>query len=442
MSDMDQRLKQALGEQTEGVRVVADLAERAIDRDRSNRRRELGVAALAAGLVLAVAVPVGWGALRPTDVRPLPVGPSRTTAPTTQPSPSSSRTPTTPTPTAVPTLTADGAPAPVTLRPADGEVTGSTPEAYVVDGVIHDGATQVRLQSTKIQAGRLTRLAGGRWIVSSGGTGVAYVVDSTGASVARIDGADYVAAQDGTLYVVADDRGNLTAYDPQGGRVAALGVAACDCPEQPDAYSPGLVPVGIVGSTVYANRGNLPGAIAWDVTSGDTQRIEGHLTAVNAAQRTALVSPDPAAAEKQVCNELRELPSGTTRWRLCAPLVFRSFSTDGSYLLATGYIDGLDESQLNPDRSFRYGGLVVVRTSDAAVVLEGGGDGGGRATGSPVTYRMGDDAAITVQVGGANGKRTLQRCTLQGDCEVVAPSRGRADPDIPEGEDPYFLSDN
>ena len=58
-----------------------------------------------------------------------------------------------------------------------------------------------------------------------------------------------------------------------------------------------------------------------------------------------------------------------------------------------------------------------------------------------MTYRMGDDGSLTVQVAVTPAERNLQRCTLDGDCDVVAPSRPRWS-DIPEGDDPYFLSTN
>ena len=43
---------------------------------------------------------------------------------------------------------------------------------------------------------------------------------------------------------------------------------------------------------------------------------------------------------------------------------------------------------------------------------------------------------------GTDGTRSLQRCTLDGACKVVAPRRPRDQVDIPEGDDPYHLSTN
>ncbi|WP_374971155.1 hypothetical protein [Terrabacter sp. BE26] len=446
MNDVDPNLKDVLGHRAAGVRVVASLAERAIERDRSQRRRQLAAGALAAALVLAVAVPVGWGALRATDGRPFPVGPSQSTSlPSGLPSPSSPRTttPTTadPTPTAIPTLTADGAPAPVTLKPATGDRTGPASVPYVADGVIHDGARQIRLTG-KVLGGSLARLAGGHWLVAQGETGVLHVVDSAGATLVRLGGQATKVAADGSLFVV-EQLGTLTAYDANGTLVRTLRSTSCDCTPEgvSDADSPGYDVVGIIGSVVYANRGFTGQAIAWDVETGVRRPVAGSLELVDAARGTALVPVAQKAGSKQACTELRELASGRVLWQLCGPLVFRSFSTNGDYLLATGYSDGLEASQLNPDRSFRYGSLVVVRTSDAAIVLEGGSTDAGTTTPSPVTYRMGEDGSLTVQVGTTAGRRNLQRCTLDGHCEVVAPNLPRWS-DIPEGDDPYFLSAN
>ncbi|WP_020141609.1 hypothetical protein [Terracoccus sp. 273MFTsu3.1] len=441
MNPDDPGLEQVLAERGEGVRVVADLAQRAIARDRSNRRRELGAAALAAGLVLAVAVPVAWSAVRPTGERPLPVGPSEsTTAPTGRPSTPTGTPSTAPTPTAIPTLSADGAPVP-TVRLATGEPTATTNVPYLADGVIHDGTQQIALTG-KLTGGSLSRLAGGRWLVAQGETGVHYVVSRAGATVVRLDGETSTVNADGSVFVI-ESRGSLTAYDAAGKRLRRLASTTCDCTPDgvSDAESPGYDAVGIVGAVVYANRGYTGRAVAWDVAAGTRRDVSGSLALVDAARFTALVAPDPNVPHRETCHELRDLASGRTLWRLCGPLLFRSFSADGAYLLATGHIDGLDESQLNPDGTSRYGGLVVIRTSDASIVLEGGIDDPG-GVGSPVSYRMGDDERITVQVGSTTGDRDLQRCTLDGACEVVDVGRPRWNPDIPEGDDPYFLSAN
>ena len=78
MNSIDPRLKDVLDEQGHRVHVsVPDLADRAIARDRRNRRREVALMAAGAALALAIAVPVAVdlvGSNRATQV-PAP-GPS------------------------------------------------------------------------------------------------------------------------------------------------------------------------------------------------------------------------------------------------------------------------------------------------------------------------------------------------------------------------------
>jgi hypothetical protein len=447
--DDDPLLRSALDQQGARVRIGAGLADRAIARDRSQRRRRAGMAALGAGLVLAIAVPIAWSATRPTDIPPVPATPTQPTtqAPSTTatPSPTSTGgTPSTtpappptstasPTPTAVPTVTADGSPALSVLRPASGEPTATTNVPYVIDGVIHDGARTIRLEETGHE-GPIARLEGGRWLVVGKQTITTLVVDADGATLAKLSGWA-VAGDDGSLFVIADFNGDLRAYDSSGRLVDTLPVSTCQCGSGSD---PGrYTTIGIIGSVVYANRGGKDAAVAWDVTSGTRRALKGRVELVNTARRTALMAAGVTRAG--LCHELRDLVTGRTFWRICGPLSFRSFSSDGAYLLASGWIDGLGEAQRNPDGSYRYGTLVVVRASDAAIVLDSGGGG---AAGTAVTYRMGDDETLTVQVGFPAGTRDLQRCTLTGECEVVAPGRPRLQADVPMGDDPYYLSVN
>ena len=441
MNPIDRSLREMLEERGESVHVVGNLADRAIERDRANRRRQVTGAALGAGLVLAVAVPIGWSAMGTTD-RQIPVGPSQSTTVPTPPASTPSRAATSaPAPTSIPTITADGASALANLRTATGEVTGGTAIAYQIDNVIHNGTQTIELPG-KAQAGRLARLAGGGWLVAGDQTFKVLVLDGDGKTLVELNGRPVV-ADDGTLFALSDLDGNLHAYDSRGKRLGDLDASTCACPVEGAgaAGNPGYEAVGIIGATVYATRGFTGDSVAWDVDTGRTRPIDGFLALVNARQRTALVTPDPNAASRSYCQELRELDTGETRWRLCGPIIFRSFSSDGSHLLGSGIIDGLDHSQLNPDGTFRYGGLVVVRTEDAAIVLEGRGDSTTGA-GSPVDYRMGADGSITVEVGGVTGQRNLQVCSLDGACELVAPDRPRLYPDIPGTVDPYFLSDN
>lgn len=431
MSDIDQRLKQAFGEHTEGVRVVADLAERAIARDRSNRRRELGVAALGAGLVLAVAVPVGWGALRPTDVRPLPVGPSvATTAPTAptgrpSPAPSSSRVTTAPTPTAIPTLRPTGAPDAVRLTPATGPVTAATDVGYVVDGVFHLGATSVALPADLHDTAYVARLGDG--LIVSGPDG--YVVvgpDGRRGTVIASSQQTPRVSEDLTHVLLSDADGALVYADSRGTRLRTLPPGS--------ATESGYSPAGLVGTTAYAARPGTGASVAWDVVTGRVVPVRGELSLVNATSGVGLaaIGGDVAADGSNFCNALIDLTSGRELWRLCGPLRFVGFSADGTHLLATGHVDGLDP--------WRFESLVVVRASDGAIVLQGGGLRAD-AKDDVVSARMGADQRLTLQVW--NGEtRDLQRCGLDGRCEVVGAARALPNPGVPEASGPYVLSDN
>jgi hypothetical protein len=306
---------------------------------------------------------------------------------------------------------------------------------YLLGDVIHDRSRTIRIQAEG-RWGSLWRLSNDGWLVTDADTLVSTVLDSTGLPLTEITGTTRVSAS-GLLIAASDVRGNLRAHDNLGASVASLDVKTCDCSS--GSGGSGYEVVGVVNTTVYANRGDLDGSVAWDVSTGQTRRLPFRLSVVDPATETAAVLT-PGAEPRTSCLELRDLLTLRARWRLCGPLLPRGFSSNGLYLLATGYIDGVNQSQLNPDGTFRYGGLVVVRTSDGSIVLEGGA---GSASGerSPVSYRMGDDSNLVVQVDSPTGLRDLQRCTLEGTCEVVAPGSPRT-VDIPEGEDPYVLSDN
>ncbi|WP_323095497.1 hypothetical protein [Intrasporangium sp. YIM S08009] len=440
MSHFDPELKDVLERRSEGVHVVADLAERAIRRDAQLRRRRAAAVGVAAAFVLAVGVPVGWAALGPTPDRTVPVAPS-TTRPTDLPTPSVPVMPptsTSPTPTSTPTLTADGSPAPANLRPATGDPTAATDIPYLAGGVIHDGTKEHPLGSS-VSRDYLATLPGGRWLVQRAKTGDYQVLQPLDLPTMQLGSGKATVAADGQLIVI-ERLGTLRVYDGSGTWVRTLPASACDCAVSGSGgSSPGFEAVGVIDGVVYANRGFRGDAVAWDILDNDVRPVKHRLALVDAATGTALVAPDPNKPSTRTCHDLVDLASDRTRWRLCGPLLFRSFSADGQYLLATGEIDGLDDSQLNPDRSFTYGGLVVVRTSDASVVLEGRGDVA-TGVGSPVSYRMGADGTITVQVGSTGGTRSLQRCTLDGSCEVVGRARPRDQVDIPEGDDPYVIS--
>ncbi|MEP7333106.1 MAG: hypothetical protein ABI692_13560, partial [Terracoccus sp.] len=75
------------------------------------------------------------------------------------------------------------------------------------------------------------------------------------------------------------------------------------------------------------------------------------------------------------------------------------------------------------------------------VVLQGGGDGS-QATASVTSARFGADGSITAQVTAADQQRGLQRCSIEGQCEVVGAAGPSWEPDIPESAGPFVWAEN
>ncbi|NUO90814.1 MAG: hypothetical protein HOQ18_08330, partial [Dermatophilaceae bacterium] len=98
----------------------------------------------------------------------------------------------------------------------------------------------------------------------------------------------------------------------------------------------------------------------------------------------------------------------------------------------TGHVDGF--------RDWLFGSLVVVRASDGAIVLQGGGRQAD-AEDDVVGARMGADHQLTVQIWNGD-RRSLQRCGLDGACEVVGAARPLPNPGVPDDPGPYILSEN
>jgi len=430
MSDVDPNLRDVLGDRAAGVRVVAGLAERAIERDRSNRRRRLAAGALAAGLVLAVAVPVGWGALRATDVRPLPVGPSQsTTLPTGRPSPSSPRTTgapaTAPTPTSIPTLRPTGAPDAAQLAPATGAPTAATDAGYVVDGVFHRGTTTIALPPDLRTPSFVARLGDGLLVSGPQGWVVVGQDGRKGQVITASQQPPHVAAD--LQHVLLNDAGGTLVYADSTGRTLAT--------LAPKPTESGYYAAGLIHTTAYAARPDTGTSIAWDVATGRVTPLKGELSAVNAVTATGIAyqKADARPDGSNSCNALVDLASGRDLWRMCAPLRFLGFSEDGAYLLATGHVDGLSP--------WRFPSLVVIRASDGHIVLQGlqGGvlrsDPGNGGVGA----QLGGDERLTLQA--ANGPEgTLQSCGVDGSCAVVGAARRLpADPATPG---PYIVSTN
>lgn len=443
MNDIDPRLKATLDERGQGVRVVSDLAERAIARNRSNRRRELGVAALGAGLVLAVAVPLTWSVVGTTRSSPLPIGPTQpTTSATALPTPP----PSTPVrrplatskatrPTAIPTLRSTGSPRAADLKPATGPATGTTDVGYVVDGVYREGSRTIMLPTPFRRPDRVAAL-GQSLLITAGAR--AAVVGPDGQAVRDLPslrGPVSIAA-DRSHALVTDEAGNLLYLDRSGKEVNRLSAA--------QAGASGWQTVGLVSETAYALFSDQTRSVAWNVRSGGTTTFMGAIGPIDDANARAIVSPsgsspgDPGYG----CQRLVDLPSRRAVWNLCGPLSFTSFSPDGSHLLGYGVTDGpLGKAFAGADGKPNYQQFVVARVDDGQVVLQGGGDGS-QATGSVLSGRFAADGWITALVTAANQQRALQRCDLEGQCEVVGEAGTSWVPDIPESAGPYLLSEN
>lgn len=434
MTTPDPRLRRVLEDRSHDVHVVGGLAERAIARERSNRRRELTTAVAVGALALAVAVPVGWNAMRSEVPRQAPASTSGVTLPS-----SAASTPTTspsPQPRATPTIQATGAPDAARLVPAKGAPTATTDLGYVTDGVYIEGSTRITLPPGLQDPQWVARLGDGVLAVPARG-GDYVVVDAQGRrgdSIMTISGA---VIGDNRSHVAAVDRNeDLVYYDSSGAEIARLTAEQCECSTEESHGS--WEPVGIVGPLVYANRSHDQGHVIWNTATGEVARAEGTIALFHEAGLLALMSDldDAAGDGDRICSELVDLDTGTTRWRLCGPIHFTGFSPEGDYLIGTGAIDGID-----PHRTTgKLDPLVVLRTEDARFVLRGGGDGTDPTTDGVHSARMGRDHSLTVVTSSSDGV-ALQRCALDGSCAVVT------DPRVPlevDGEPvaPYLLSAN
>ena len=433
MNSPDPRLKDLFDERGQGVNVTGDLAERAIARDRRNRRREVAAIAAGAALALAVALPVTWNVLGSNRAGQVPASPSHTVS-SLPPTPTTPTTPPPTTPVAAPTVTATSAPDAVSLRPADGAVTGTTDLGYVVDGVYHEGSTTIPLPD-KNSGWLAARLADGLVVgaASPNGDGVFWVLDGSGRRLAVLPlGDKVVVSADHTHFLASDQEGNLTYHDAAGKKLDELMAASCEC--QVQGMPSGFRAVGLDGDVAYAVKGSTGRTAVWDLRTGRVTQLTREVVAVDTAGQRALVRA--SAPDDPICHELVDLGSGATVWRLCAPLLFdaAAFAPDGSHLVGTGLVDGLSHDQLRGDGSFRFEPVVVVDASDGAIVVQGAG--------TPGNSRL-STAGLVVQVSSSQGTRNLQQCSLtDGSCVVVAPAKKLADPTAPELVGPYILSVN
>ncbi len=439
MNSTDPRLRDLLDERSQSVHVsVPDLADRAIARDRRNRRREVTTAIGAGALALAVVVPVGWDALAPDGVRPAPAVSSSDAGPTSSATVPPSPLPTSDTgsqdrPTSIPTITLTGAPAPSTLSPTPdaASATARIGRAYVVDGVFHDGDRTVQLPSALARPTQVARLAGGGVLLVMNDS--VSLVDSAGKGVERYPGAAVVAvARDLRHFLMSDLDGNVTYHDSSGNTLATLSADTCKC-GVPSGDPGGYTAVGLVGTTAYARKGNSGKTVAWDVETGGTRDVAGEFAAVDPVQGLALVKLGGDAGEP-LCYDLRVIDTGKQRWRVCGPVLMTTFSSDGELIVGTGSVDGLNSS-------VTYPGVVVLRASDGALVLESGDPSGPGPWSTSVRVTSAQD--IAVEVRHDDKTASVQRCALDGSCEVALPAKVFTKPESDIGAlDSYLLSMN
>lgn len=439
MSSHDPDLQELLRRHGEGVRVTGDLAGRAIARDRSNRRREIGAVVVAAGLALAVAVPVTLASLRPGPEGNIPSGPTRPTiGPTTATTPTTSApttsAPTTsvaPTPTAIPTIRATGSPAAAVIAPATGGVTASTGLGYVVDGVYVEGSERITLPAAVRRPGTVARLGDG--LVIGRTEGGIVIVSSQGKVVRTLTDLDpnVVVSPDRTHLLTTTGSGDLVYLDATGARVARLRAEG----------GAGWGARALAGTTAYAVDSSQTRTVAWDVVTGRTRGLRGAVTAVDPSGRFAVVTPPTVVPGKAstYCQLLLDLRTNATVWTLCGPTYLTRFSPDGAYLLGSGFSDGQPPELSNgPDGKPRYGAVVVVRAADGEVVLQSGDSSTPAGWVGPGAFTP--DGLLVVPVGSGGGRQSLQQCRLDGSCEVVGEGKSSPTPDIPEGPGAYVLA--
>jgi hypothetical protein len=436
MSRHDPDLQELLRRHGEGVRVTGDLAGRAIARDQSNRRREIGAVVVAAGLALAVAVPVTLASLRPGPEGNIPSGPTRPTvgptrATTTPPTTSAPTTSVAPTPTAIPTIRATGAPAAAVIAPATGGVTASTDLGYVVDGVYVEGSEKIPLPAAVRRPGTVARLGDG--LVIGRTEGGIVIVGAQGQVVRTLPDLDptVVVSPDRTHVLTTTGSGDLVYLDATGARVARLRAEG----------GAGWGARALAGTTAYAVDASQTRTVAWDVVTGRTQSLRGAVTAVDPAGRFAVVTPATVVPGKSstFCQLLLDLRTNATVWTLCGPTYLTRFSPDGAYLVGSGFSDGQPPELSNgPDGKPRYGAVVVVRTVDGEVVLQSGDSGTPAGSVGPGAFAP--DGLLVVPVGSGGGRQSLQQCRLDGSCESVGEALASPTPDIPEGPGAYVLA--
>jgi hypothetical protein len=433
--EFDDELRRSLHSQADRIPRRPDLSASAISRARGIRRRRQVAGVVAATALVAIAVPIGLRVGDMVSNSNEPVAPA-TTGPTV---PESVPPPTTATDTDQPPETAatdtgptspgdnepedethvaldlqslpDGEAPAVAVREgrtitADGfevEVPGND---FIADFAVADDAVYVRVGNNEL---RMLRLG------SDGSTQDFGVADS--APVASDDGlwVAWSGREDGEHLLMLVDESAETIPSPGDGITLPL-------PGRQSAYVVSVLP----GTVYYVPANAFRPLLEW--SSGDVEGTEV------ADVQGAAVSPDGGIVahftadptnDEDFCGAVLDVSAGGELWEKCN-LVAKSFSPDGSLVVATGEVtDGY------APRTFA---ILDTSTGDLVHRFDSG-------TGDPIAFHdwvFEDDTHLIVRAEQAGGSALL-RCDVEtGDCEAAAPWTEGTDADIAGG--PFDLA--
>ncbi|GAB3881939.1 hypothetical protein GCM10028802_27740 [Terrabacter terrigena] len=383
--------------------MPGDFAPVAIARRHRDQRNRAVVGAAVAVAAIAIAVPTLWSG------RGTPLVPALTTT-TSVPSPTGS----------VPSQKPAPHPGPPTSGTPVGDV-ATRSNTYAVDDTIRFGDTVVRLErGTVVES--FAVLSNGGFVLQShlsrqDAPTELEILSSAGKTLRAVAGGDsYVVSPDGARVLVKSGSSNTVAvYAPDGSVVA----------QRQDRREAGAV----VGDTAYLNGDESQGSLEWDLTTGVTRRLPAHVVAVSADRTRAALSWNITTdAFADFCWAVVDLtkPGFPKTIERCGrsgnPTMFQptAFSTRGTYLVGSHYVDG----------GFWFS-AGVVRVSDGAVVV-GGGDAASLVSAwswhleaDESTFVISRNTSTPVSPATQN---TLQRCSLSMQCQQAQPPLAVKDP--------------
>lgn len=396
MSPNETDLRAGLRDAAQRVDAVGDFAAAAIGLERRRvRRRGMTVAAAAFVAVAAVAVPLGLSHGRgATPVQPLP-------ASTGQHQPTGS------------TNGDSQSPEPTSTNGAPTAASPASPGVYAFDDTIRVGDKVIHLEKgTRVE--NLAVLSNGGFVLQSHLTVGASaseieLLSPSGRLVKRLGVSGlYAVSPDGRRVVVQDGQSStVNVFAPDGSIVAGR--------------TGGRMVAAIVGDYVYLQGDSATTSLEWNYLTGRTRTLPGHVVAVSADRtRAALQWMAPSAdAMEDFCWAVIDLTTPDFRSIIerCGstgnPNLFQptAFSSDGSYLVGSNYVDG-----------GYWFSAAVVRVSDGAMVLGGSLERGGLIAGW--TWRLDDDDTLLISRNPSAPKseqNSLQRCTLDLTCTELGP---------------------